>query len=63
MQADTEFARLHGATQMEITEAVAMAAFTRQMSTILNGMQIDEARFKADVTRMTKPKGKQIAGR
>lgn len=52
--ADTEFARLEGATEAEIAEAVAMAAFTRQMSTFLNGMQVDLVRFRADVSRLVK---------
>lgn len=52
--ADGEFAKLGGATEAEVTEAVAMAAFTRQMSTLLNGMQVDLARFRADLARLVK---------
>lgn len=52
--ADTEFAKLEGATEAEITEAVAMAAFTRQMSTFLNGMQVDLPQFRADISRLVK---------
>jgi AhpD family alkylhydroperoxidase len=59
--ADTEFAKLGGATEAEINEAVAMAAHTRNMSTLLNGMQVDETAFKNDVARLTKPKGKSVA--
>lgn len=52
--AHTEFAKLNGATDAEITEAVAMAAFTRDMSTMLNGMQVDEAQFRKDVDLLIK---------
>ncbi|HVR61317.1 MAG TPA: carboxymuconolactone decarboxylase family protein [Polyangia bacterium] len=52
--AHTEFAKLNGATDAEITEAVAMAAFTRDMSTLLNGMQVDEAQFRKDVDHLVK---------
>lgn len=48
----TEAARLHGATEQEIQEAVAMAAVTRQGSTLLNGMQVDKAQFKRDFQRI-----------
>jgi AhpD family alkylhydroperoxidase len=52
--AHTEFARLNGATDAEITEAIAMASFTRDMSTMLNGMQVDESQFRKDVDRLVK---------
>jgi AhpD family alkylhydroperoxidase len=52
--AHTEFARLNGATDAEITEAVAMASLTRSMSTLLNGLQVDEAQFRRDVDRLVK---------
>jgi AhpD family alkylhydroperoxidase len=52
--AHTEFAKLNGATDAEITEAIAMAAFTREMSTMLNGMQVDEAQFRKDVDHLVK---------
>jgi AhpD family alkylhydroperoxidase len=45
----TEAARLMGAKQQEIDEALAMAALTRQWSTVLNGMQIDEEEFSAQL--------------
>ena len=63
--ADTEFAKAEGATDAEVNEAVAMAAHTRNMSTLLNGMQVDEAAFKNDVARLTKPpvKGKNVSRR
>jgi AhpD family alkylhydroperoxidase len=52
--ADNEFAKLDGATDAEITEAVAMASLTRQMSTLLNGMKVDMGQFNSDITRMVK---------
>lgn len=52
--AHTEFAKLNGATEGEIAEAIAMAAFTRDMSTLLNGMQVDEAQFRKDVEHLVK---------
>jgi AhpD family alkylhydroperoxidase len=50
--ADTEFAKLAGATDREIAEAVGMAAITRNMSTLLNGQQVDDRTFRADVDRL-----------
>jgi AhpD family alkylhydroperoxidase len=52
IMADTEFAKLGGATDREISEAIAMAAFTREMSTVLNGMQVDKAQFKRDLDKI-----------
>ena len=37
----TAAAKLNGATDAEVREAVAMAAITRHWSTVLNGMQVD----------------------
>jgi AhpD family alkylhydroperoxidase len=50
--AETEFAKLGGANEQEIGEAVGMAALTRNLSTLLNGQQIDEAAFRADIDRL-----------
>ena len=50
--AHTEFAKLNGAREAEIAEAIGMAAVTRHWSTFLNGAQIDEARFRADVMKL-----------
>ncbi len=44
----TEVARLNGATDAEIHEAVAMASLTRHWSTFLNGMLTDEAVFRRE---------------
>ena len=52
--AHTEFAKLNGATEAEIGEALAMAAVTRSVSTVLNGLQIDEARFRRDTDRLVR---------
>jgi AhpD family alkylhydroperoxidase len=52
--AHTEFAKLNGATDAEITEAIAMASLTRDLSTLLNGMQVDEPQFRKDVDRLVK---------
>jgi AhpD family alkylhydroperoxidase len=55
---NTELARARGATDEEINEAAAMAALTRKFSTMLNGLQLDDAQFKADLRRMTQHKAK-----
>ncbi|HVU49650.1 MAG TPA: carboxymuconolactone decarboxylase family protein [Polyangia bacterium] len=52
--AHTEFARLNGATDAEITEAIAMASLTRDLSTLLNGLQVDETQFRKDIERIVK---------
>jgi AhpD family alkylhydroperoxidase len=44
----TAAAKLNGATDDEIREAVAMAAIVRHWSTVLNGMQVDFAGFKRE---------------
>ncbi len=49
--ADTEFAKLAGASERELKEAITMAAITRHWSTVLNGMQVDEAAFDRDMQR------------
>ncbi len=52
--AHTEFAKLNGATDAEINEAIAMASLTRDLSTLLNGMQVDEPQFRKDIDRVVK---------
>jgi AhpD family alkylhydroperoxidase len=47
--AHTEFAKLDGATDAEISEAVAMGALTRKWSTVLNGIQTDETKFRSEI--------------
>ena len=48
VEMDTRSAKAAGASDREISEAVAMAANTRHWSTILNGNMIDENEFKAN---------------
>jgi AhpD family alkylhydroperoxidase len=55
----TEVARMNGASDQEIQEAVGMAAVTREGSTLLNGLQIDKAQFKRDLDRMVRGGKKQ----
>jgi len=45
----TEAARLNGASEQEIQEAVFMASLTRQGSTILNGSQLDMETFESEL--------------
>ena len=52
--AHTEFAKLNGATDAELGEAIGMASLTRNLSTMLNGMQVDEPQFRRDVDRLVK---------
>lgn len=52
VQFHTHAARMNGASEQEIREAVGMAAVTREASTILNGMMVDQAQFKKDTDRM-----------
>ena len=59
--AHTEFARLNGASDAEINEALGMAALTRHMSTLLNGVMADEGQFRRDVDKLVK--GAQAAAR
>lgn len=48
----TEAARLNGATEQEIQEAIYMASLTRQGSTILNGTQVPEATFDKELSQI-----------
>jgi len=45
-------ARMAGATEAEVREAVAAAAHVRHWSTVLNGMAYDFASFTAEVDKM-----------
>ena len=51
--ADTEFAKLEGATDREIAEAVTMAGMARNFGTLIDGLQVDEATFRRDFDRIT----------
>jgi AhpD family alkylhydroperoxidase len=65
--ADTEFAKLDGATDQEIAEAIAMASLARNQATLLDGLQMDEAAYKRDMDKIAKamaPKpGKSVAAK
>lgn len=61
LAADGQFAKLDGASEREIAEAIAMAAQIRHWSTWLNGMQVDEAAFKRDIDKVVRNVKKQIA--
>lgn len=58
----TEAAKLNGATDAEIREAVAMAAITRHWSTVLNATQPDEAQFRREVDQIIR-NAKKVAKR
>ena len=49
---DTKAARLDGATDNEINEAIAMASSSRHWSTVLNGLQLDNATFRREMTQV-----------
>ena len=55
----TAAAKANGATDEEISEAVAMAAISRHWSTVLNGMQVDLAAFKTDTDTVLKLAGEK----
>jgi AhpD family alkylhydroperoxidase len=59
--AHTELAKLNGATDAEISEAVAMGALTRKWSTWLNGSQTDEAKFRAEIAQLVVNMKKMMA--
>ena len=61
--AHTEFAKLNGATDAEIAEAVLLGALTRHWSTFLNGLQLDEARFRSEVAKMLEHGKKMMSGK
>ena len=48
----TKAARLNGATDEEIREAVAMGAIVRHWSTVLNGSLLDEAQFRKETDQI-----------
>jgi len=63
--ADTEFAKLGGATDQEIAEAVAMGSLAREWATLIEGTQVDEATLKRDYDKIAKAlsskSGKSVA--
>lgn len=59
----TAAAKLNGSNTDEIHEALAMASMTRFWSTVLNGTQMDEAKFKREVgqiIRYVKSQNKRV---
>ena len=60
----TAAAKLNGATDAEVREAVAMAAISRHWSTVLNGMQVDFTAFKQEtdtVLQLAGEKAKSVS--
>jgi AhpD family alkylhydroperoxidase len=55
--ADTEFAKLDGATDREINEAITMAGLARHWITLGDGLQIDEKQFRRDIDRLVQGAG------
>jgi AhpD family alkylhydroperoxidase len=55
--ADTEFAKLEGATDREIAEAVTVASMSRQYITLIEGLQVDEKAYHRDWERLTSGAG------
>jgi AhpD family alkylhydroperoxidase len=57
---DTAFAKADGATDREISEAIAMASMTRHLTTLVDGLQVDEKAVRRDIDRLTAaaPKGR-----
>jgi len=51
--ADTEFAKLEGASEREIAEAVAAGSIARQYITLIEGLQVDEKTYRRDWERLT----------
>ena len=47
----TELAKLHGATEAEIEEAVHFAKTTAGWSTYINGLQLDYETFRKEVLK------------
>jgi AhpD family alkylhydroperoxidase len=50
--ANTEFAKLDGATDREIAEALTEGAMARQFITLIEGLQIDEKAYRHDWERL-----------
>jgi AhpD family alkylhydroperoxidase len=57
----TEAARLNGATEQELQEAIYMASLTRQGSTILNGSLLPQETFDKDMKEIVAYLKKQAA--
>ena len=55
----TAAAKLNGATDEEVREAVAMASIARHWSTVLNGMQVDLSGFKQETDTVLRVAGER----
>jgi AhpD family alkylhydroperoxidase len=51
---DTELAKLQGATDKEIGEAVAMSGLVRHWGALMTGLAVDEAQYRKDMERIAK---------
>lgn len=49
---NTQNAMMDNANKEELQEAVAMAGFTREMSTYLNGLAVDEKKFRSETDQI-----------
>jgi AhpD family alkylhydroperoxidase len=54
--ANTQSAKQAGATEEEIHDAIAVAGFTRLLSTVVQGNQTDFQKFKATIDKQTAAK-------
>jgi AhpD family alkylhydroperoxidase len=61
ISAHTEFAKLNGASEAEIAEAVAVGALARQVSAYANGLPVDDATFQSDLRKMLDAKPSHTA--
>lgn len=59
----SQLAKAAGASQAELGDGVAMAAGARHWSTIFNGLQLDEAKFRADIARVVDGAKKAMAAK
>lgn len=50
----TEAAKLHGATEQDIREAIAVASCTRHWSTYFHGIQLDQQKFREEIALILK---------
>lgn len=60
LHAHREAAKMNGATETEIDEAIAIAASTRQWSAMFYGSQLDEKVFQQEVNKLLKALQKQM---
>jgi AhpD family alkylhydroperoxidase len=54
--ANTQSAKQAGATEEQIHDAIAVAGFTRMLSTVVQGNQTDFQKFKATIDKQTAAK-------